>query len=250
MKHIKDLLNINKTRAFPPPTNSKLITDNTAIRRSSVFLVSEAKVQPQSGMRVILRRKQKYILEKENLLKLNIIQYLMFKTDKKTLEGLSFSFDERDVANLRAILEHLRSNSLLTISQKEVQNALQGLDAIGKLKLDGKIYAFHVDDSYADFQFGNGEGVELYLRQGDTLREFYVPESRDYVYSEDSTIRILKEKKIPTVYTGEISHNSEFLGLPYECDEEDPVRRMVLRDYEIEAFESENIRVVRLDHLI
>ena len=174
----------------------------------------------------------------------------MFKTDKKSLEELSFSFDERDIANLRAILEHLKSNGLLTISQEEVQRALQGLDAIGKLKLEGKVYAFHVDDSYAAFQSDNGEGVELYLRLGDELRDFYVPACRDFVYSEDDAIRILKENKIPTVYTGEIPHNSEFLGLPYECDEDDSVRRMVLRDYEIEAFESENIQVMRLDHLI
>jgi hypothetical protein len=174
----------------------------------------------------------------------------MFKTDKKTLEELSFIFGERDIANLSSILKHLRSNGLLTISQEEVQKDLHGLDVIGRLKLDGKICAFHVDDSYADFQSGNGEGVELYLRQGDKLRDFHIPGSRDFVYSENDAIKVLKERKISTIYTGKIPYNSEFLGLPYECDEDDPVRRMLLRDYEIQSFESENIQVVRLDHLI
>ena len=76
----------------------------------------------------------------------------MFKTDKKSLERLSFSFDERDIANFRAVLEHLKSNGLLNISQEEAQKALEGLDMIGKLKLDGKVYAFHVDDSYAAYE--------------------------------------------------------------------------------------------------
>ena len=174
----------------------------------------------------------------------------MFKTDKKTLEELSFKFNERDIVNLREILEHLKSNNLLTISQEEARKALQGLDAIGKLKLDGKIYAFHVDDTYADIHSNNGEGVELYLRQGDRLSSFYVPGSRDFVFSEYDALKVLKERKIPAVYTGEIPYNSEFLGISYECDEEHPVRRMSLRNYEIEAFESENIKVVRLDHLI
>ena len=74
----------------------------------------------------------------------------MFKTDKKSLEKLSFRFSERDIANLRAVLGYLKSNSLFTISQEEAQKALQGLDDIGKLKLDGKIYAFHIDDSRSD----------------------------------------------------------------------------------------------------
>lgn len=174
----------------------------------------------------------------------------MFKTDSKTLEELSFSFGERDIANLKSILEYLRSNSLLTISQEEAQNVLRGLDVIGKLKLDGRIYAFHVDDSYADRQSNNGEGVELHLRQGDKLREFFVPSCRDYVYSEDDVIGVLKERKILVVYTGEIPYSSEFLGLPCECDVDDPLKRMSLKDYEIAAFESENIQVVKLDSLI
>jgi|GEM_PF-2520026 len=176
----------------------------------------------------------------------------MFKTDKKSLEELSFVFDERDIANLRAVLEYLKSNDLLTISPEEVQKALKGLDAIGKLKLDGKIYAFHVDDSFAAYQSGIGgeEGVELYLRQGDRLEDFYIPGTRDCVYSEDDAIEWLKKHKIHTVYTGDIPHDSDFLGLPYECDEDDPVRRTVLEGYEIEAFESENIKVIRLDYLL
>src|SRR3989344_1354834 len=174
----------------------------------------------------------------------------MFKTDKETLEDLSSSFDVRDIANLRAILEHLKANELLTISSEELQRALHGLDAIGKLKLDERIYAFHVDDLYATRRSGEGEGVELYLRQGDKLMDFYVPGSRDFVYQVRDAVKRLKEHKISTIYTGEIPNDSDFLGLPYECDEEDPVRRMVLRDYEVSEFKSGSIQVVQLDYLI
>ena len=126
----------------------------------------------------------------------------MFKTDKKSLEGLSFSFDERDIANFRAVLEHLKSNGLLNISQEEAQKALEGLDMIGKLKLDGKVYAFHVDDSYAAYESNKGDGVELYLRQGNTLRDFYVPGNRDFVYQVEEAVKFLEEHKKSIIYTG------------------------------------------------
>jgi hypothetical protein len=174
----------------------------------------------------------------------------MFKTDKESLERLSFEFTERDIANFRAILEHLKEGNLLTINRQEVQRAIKGLEAIGNLKLDGQIYGFYVDDSYAARNIGNGEGVELYLRQGDKLREYYVSGDRDYVFSENDAIEFLKANKKTIVYTGPISINTSFLGLPHECDEEDPVIRDVLRDGQIEEFEAGGIRVIKLEHLI
>lgn len=96
----------------------------------------------------------------------------MFKTDQETLEALSFEFGVEDIANLRATLTYLESKDLLTVAPGVVRDALKALDAIGKLKLDGKVYAFHVDDSYAVRQTGEGEGVELHLRQGNIKRFF------------------------------------------------------------------------------
>jgi hypothetical protein len=176
----------------------------------------------------------------------------MFKTDIGSLEQLSFDFTEKDIANFKAILKHLKSNNFLTISPEEIQNALQSLDAIGKLKLDGKIYAFHVEDSCARKQYpgDGGEGVELYLRQGNQLEEFLVSFSRDFVYQTDKAIQCLKKHKISTIYTGEIPRDSEFLGLSYECDPEDPIIKDVLNEDEIAKFESKEIKVVLLDSLI
>jgi hypothetical protein len=174
----------------------------------------------------------------------------MFKTDKESLERLSFRFDERDIANLKAILEDLKSDNLLTIPQNEVQRALDGLDAIGKLKLNGKIYAFHVEDDFAAERSGDGCGIELYLRQGDKLNEFYVFPSRDDVYQVFDAINFLKSQKILRIYTGQIPYDAGFLGLPRECDEEDPVTRDILEDEEIEDFKSNGIQVVVLDSLI
>jgi len=174
----------------------------------------------------------------------------MFKTDKESLETLSFRFNKRDIANLKAILEHLKSDNLLTIPQNEVQRALDGLDAIGKLKLDGKVYAFHIEDDFAVERSGDGCGIELYLRQGDRLNEFYVFPSRDDVYPVCGAINFLKKRKILHVYTGQIQYNASFLGLHRECDEEDPVTRDILEDEEIEEFESNGIKVTVLDSLI
>jgi hypothetical protein len=175
----------------------------------------------------------------------------MFKTDKKSLEELSFSFNERDFANLKAIIENLKAKKLLTLSEEETQRTLDGLNTIGNLKLNGKIYAFHVEDSYASRQSREvGEGVELFLRQGDVLKEFYVPGSRDFCYRVEDATRFLRENNKPTIYTGEIPINSSFLGIHRECDEEDPLIRNILRDYEIEEFTNDRIEVIKLDSLI
>ena len=63
-------------------------------------------------------------------------------------------------------------------------------------------------------------------------------------------IEFLKEQKKSKIYTGEIPQKSGFLGLPYNSDPEDPLIRDVLRDYEIEDFESNGIHVVKLERLI
>ncbi len=174
----------------------------------------------------------------------------MFKTDKKSLEELSFQFDERDIAKLARLLEFLRTKDLLTISPKEAERALKGLEAIGKLQLDEEVYAFHVYDTYATQQGGTGEGVELYRRHGDDLRELLVPSDRDRLYQVDRAVEFLNECRITNIYTGDIPVNSKFLGLSYTCDKEDPITYSKLTDSEIEDFEDEGIHVIELERLI
>lgn len=174
----------------------------------------------------------------------------MFKTDQKSLEELSFKFKDRDIANLQSILEHLKVEKLSTLSEEMIEEAIQGLKAIGKLKLEGKIYAFHVEDSFAARQSGRGEGVELFLRQGNKLEDFFSPSSRDGVYRVEDAAIYMKEKGKHTVYTGPLHSGETFLGLPYECDEEDPLTRTCLNDYEIEQFQAEEIEVIKFDSLI
>ena len=176
----------------------------------------------------------------------------MFKTDKETLEKLSFRFGEEDVANFMKILKYLKGSNSLTISDKEAQRAISGLEKIGKLKLDGKIYAFHVFDNCAAKQssIGGGDGVELYLRQGNSLRDFFVPGSRDFTYSAEDAVEYLRSQKKSTIHTGPFPPGSSFLGAYQECDEDDPITYHMLEDHEIEDFESGGIRVIKLDHLI
>lgn len=173
----------------------------------------------------------------------------MFKTDKKSLEQLSFSFNERDIANFKAILMRLKKEKLLTIPSEQVDTAIEGLDKIGELKLNEQVYAFLVYDTIADRESCmGGEGVELYLRHGNSLNEFYVPHCRDFVYDVGECVDFLKENKKNKIYTGQI--DKEFLGISQECDEEDPITKHILTDYQIEGFNAEGIEVVVLDRLI
>ena len=175
----------------------------------------------------------------------------MFKTNKKTLEELSFHFSEEDVANFMKILKYLKGRNCLTISDKEVQRAISGLEKIGKLKIDGKIYAFHVFDNYAANEACNGgDGVELYLRHGNSLMDFFVPGSRDFTYSAHDAVNYLRRQKKSAVYTGPFPTGSSFLGHQQEYDEHDPITYHMLENHEIQEFESGGIRVIRLDHLI
>lgn len=173
----------------------------------------------------------------------------MFKTDKKSLEELSFGFDECDIANFRNILEYISQKGLLTVSEKEVKRVMTGLEKIAKLKLNGKVYGFHIYDSYADAQDG-GEGVELYLRQGNSLNVFFGRFDRDGVYDVNDAIDYLKKHKISTIYTGAIPKDSGFLGLSYEVDEEDPIIKTPLEDHEISRLEGAGVKVIKLDYLV
>ena len=175
----------------------------------------------------------------------------MFKTDKKSLEKLSFEFDEKDIARISHLLNCLRRDDLSTLSDEEIARVQKGLEQIGALKLDKRYYAFHIEDSWA-YKQGNhaGYGVEVFLRQGDILVPFIQCGSRDYVYKAEEVANVLKEDKIETVYTGRIPHDSRFLNLPYNGDDEDPLTRDILEESEIGDLEEEGIKVVVLDRLI
>jgi len=172
----------------------------------------------------------------------------MFKTDKDSLEKISFMLDERDLANYRSILEKFRTSKLLNVSEDEYNSVVDGLNEIANLKLNGKIYGFHVDDTWVRRGGNYGEGVELYLRQGNILGPFFTTGSRDSLYSSESAVHFLKENHKSTIYTGNIQ--SEFLGLPLVCDEDDPVSHTILDGEDIEVFESSGIKVVRLEYLL
>jgi hypothetical protein len=173
----------------------------------------------------------------------------MFKTDKKSLERLSFELGERDLSNLKHTLEYLQRKKLSTLSVEEHERVIRGLNKIGKLKLEGKIYAFHVYDSYVENQKKDPEGIELWKRQGDKLNEFLVPGSRDYTYHIKNVIKKLNGEGIGTIYTGEITEE-EFLGLRRIRDPKDYYETSGLIRDEIEEFEEEGIEVITLDTLI
>jgi len=177
----------------------------------------------------------------------------MFKTDKKSLEKISFILDEENIAKLKGILRELKINDLLTIPDEEFRRTIRGLEKITKLKLEEKVYGFHLTDSWAYQQSKMGEGVVLYLRRGDLLQSFYGT-SLDYVPRVgEEMINFLKRKGQTVIYTGTISQirNSKFLGLKDYTDEDgDSMRYESLREHEISDFESNGIKVVKLNPLI
>lgn len=171
----------------------------------------------------------------------------MFKTDKSSLEALSFLLDEQDIVNYKSIIERLISHKLLAVPLKEAEDVIKSLNKVGSLKLKGKVYAFQVYDSYAE---GCQEGVELYMRNGNSLSAYFQPGSRDLVYQAEEAVEFLNKQSIKTVYTGKIPTNGRFLGLQQTCDPEDPIIISILPDSDIREFESGGIKVITLDSLI
>lgn len=160
----------------------------------------------------------------------------MFKTDKASIDKLSFYFGQEKITLLRNFLGFLEHEGLSSLPEdeaaKEIQRLREGLASIERLQLDGKVYGFYVEDTYASQQGGDaGEGLELYLRQGDKLQDFAIFPSRDGTLKVDEVLPVLYNRNINTIYTGPI--NEIFLGISAECDPEDPMYRSKLQDYQI-----------------
>jgi hypothetical protein len=172
----------------------------------------------------------------------------MLKTDKDSLEKISFKLDDRDLANFRFILERLKSEELLSMPAREYKRIINGLNEIAKLKLDGKIYAFHVHDTFTDYP--DDEGVELYLRQGNILKPYLQSGDRTDVPSIDDAVDYLNQNNRIQIYTGPIITDSDFLGLKHIRDKEDPIYTNALTAEDIIEFKSNGIEVVSLDYLM
>lgn len=175
----------------------------------------------------------------------------MFKTDKASLEALSFILDERELSLFYKLLSLAKREDVSTLSLQEIERVQAGLRDIAQLKLEGKVYAFHIEDAYAERQGpGAGSGVELYLRQGNRLEEYLVAGSRDYACSPERAAEILRERNVHMIYTGPFVPKSMFLTLPQTCDEEDPLERNKLSEGDLSTFFTEGIEVHELDELI
>jgi hypothetical protein len=197
----------------------------------------------------------------------------MFKKDQKTLEELSFYFNENELSNFKKTIKHLKSKELLTLPTEEIQQVLKSLDKIAELKLDKKVYAFST--SY----YENGDFVydsELYIRQGNTLKEFFTLsednghycddedddlEHFEFDYLEDEPFFLLnyekmfeklKENNITKVYTGSIPRDKVFLGLPYERFDHNFGNLTIncLIEEHLSKFLENKIKVIKLDYLV
>ncbi|MFA6089129.1 MAG: hypothetical protein WC755_04660 [Candidatus Woesearchaeota archaeon] len=163
----------------------------------------------------------------------------MFKTDKKSIEQLSFGLNENNLATIKSFFDYVKSEKLCT-SNKEIDNALKILNESAKLRLDGKIYGFHV---YEEGVFNESEeGVALYLRHGNSLKDYFVDRCMGSCYTAEEAANFLKEQKKSVIYTGRIPY--VFLGITSDINDS------ALHDFEIEEFESQGIKVITLDSLM
>ncbi len=167
----------------------------------------------------------------------------MFKTNKECLDKLVFYFSEQDISTMQKLMHYFKRNGMVNISNEEFERCLNGLEKISELQMNEKIYGFWVKDTWV----GEREGVELYSRRGNELRDLYVTDCRPDVYSVQNAIDFLQRESISKIYTGRIIKH--FLDLPSFADDRDPILRNMLMSYQIDELRNSGIEVIVLDHL-
>jgi len=173
----------------------------------------------------------------------------MIKTHSKALEELSHVFPPEKWAVLKEMHEYFVKLGYSTIPHEIIQSGLGGIEKIAKLQLEGKIYGFHLQNSWEEEQRGYGEGYQLFLRHGNTLKDYF----REYgAINPDNILNNLFKQGYREIYTGEIPFEG-FLELKAESTNENDghvIRYEPLKDYQIESFERDGIKVITLDSLI
>lgn len=177
----------------------------------------------------------------------------MLKYNKKTLDELAYFLNESDIANFAKILKYLKLTGNSTLPDNEILTDLSILEEITRLKQEKKYYAFHIEDSWADEQTGQGEGISLYVRIGNKLKEAYSHCLSDRVPQENEILNYLYNQKISTIYTGDISVSNGFLGVIHESIDENDGHSIIhakLKNDEISYFASNRIKITVLDYLL
>ncbi len=173
----------------------------------------------------------------------------MIKTNAKALEELSFAFPPEKWAILKKMHEYFIEQKHSTIPHEIIQSGLEGIEKIAKLQLEGKIYGFHLQDTWEEEQRGYGEGYQLFLRHGNTLKDYF----REYgAINSDNILNNLFKQGYRKIYTGEIPFEG-FLELKTESTDDNDghvIRYEPLKDYQVEVFEKNGIQVITLDSLI
>lgn len=105
----------------------------------------------------------------------------MFKTNQESLDEFSF-LQNHELSTLVNTITNAQRRKLLSCSDDEAKRVLEGLEQVAQLKLNGKVYAFHIEDEYSLGCGGHYSGVQLHLRQGDLLREFCIYDGRETCY--------------------------------------------------------------------
>jgi len=172
----------------------------------------------------------------------------MIDPSKEARDRASFQFSKEEISTFASFLIKLRNHNYL-MSDEEFRQDLKTLSEISRVRLERKIYAFHVEDTMAehlpdiDTDQEYATGIELYILQGNLLKQFYVYENREHVYSAEDCAKYLKSQEITTVYTGAIE--KEFFGLRYHQKGDFPVFRSPLdNDDEIVFDEEAGIEVI------
>ena len=165
------------------------------------------------------------------------------------LDKLSFVFGTQEITSASSVLNYLTEQGCSSIP---IPDVLKVLDGVLQRQLNNQVYAFHVYDDFAYEQsvYTRGEGVELFLRQGNRLGCILESPDRTFVPSVSQAVRGLNELGQDTIYTGPFPHKSKFLGINQEFDASHPVERFTLHEGEVEEFELKGIKVITLDTLV
>jgi hypothetical protein len=175
------------------------------------------------------------------------------KTDP--IGRISWRFSIEELTDCQKVLLKIQKQNI--VYDWWIKQILEIVQEAIKLRIEGVIYMFHTEDSIAEENQWNWEGVSIYRRTWDTLTVLY---NEDNIPTINEAIDVLKEKSITWLVTWII--NGKFLWIKwhycYDWNNEwedypdliDEIKNTKLKDDEIGALEDAWIKVTILNPLV
>lgn len=168
---------------------------------------------------------------------------------------ISWKFSIKELTDCHNVLLEMQKQNV--VYEWWIEQILKIVQDAIKLRVEGVIYMFHTEDSIAEENQWNWEGVSIYRRTWDTLT---VLSNEDNIPTVNEAIDFLNMKSITLVVTWII--NGKFLWISWHyChdwnkewedypDLIDEIKNIQLKDDEINDLEDAWIKVTILNPLI